>query len=91
LFSFDLRKTTMMKYIFFLAMAISLSPSLDAWNGYQDTLVPAYFYPGPLWDQMISAGAGIIIANPNSGPGSSYDPSYGTYINKTRKVPIDVS
>ena len=72
--------------VFCLAVAANA-----AWNGAQKTLVPAYFYPGPLWDQMITAGAGIVIANPNSGPGSSYDSMYGTYINKTRKASIDVS
>jgi hypothetical protein len=39
---------------------------------------------------MISAGAGIVIANPNNGPGSAFDRSYGTYINKTRAAKIDV-
>ncbi len=62
-----------------------------AWNGAQKTLVPAYFYPGTYWDNMISTGAGIIIANPNSGPGSSYDSNYNTYINKARNANIDVS
>jgi hypothetical protein len=46
--------------------------------------------PGALWDQMIQAGAGIIVANPNSGPGSQSDPMYATYIAKARNVPIDV-
>jgi len=69
----------------------ALAMTASAWNGVQKTLVPAYFYPGPLWDKMISAGAGMVIANPNSGPGSSYDSNYGNYINKTRKAKIDVS
>ena len=25
--------------------------SIVAWNGFQDTLVPAYFYPGSEWDK----------------------------------------
>ena len=90
-FLFSFVEETMMKQILFFGLAVCLSSlSIEAWNGFQDTLVPAYFYPGPLWDQMINVGAGIVIANPNSGPGTSFDPTYGLYINKTRKVPIDV-
>ena len=81
-----------MNLLAIIALAVTcLTPGIATWNGFQDTLVPAYFYPGAEWDKMIAAGAGIIIANPGSGPGASYDSNYGLYINKTRKVPIDVS
>ena len=40
---------------------------------------------------MISIGAGIIIANPNSGPGDEFDSEYEIYINKARDATIDVS
>ncbi|UCE39290.1 MAG: metallophosphoesterase [Thermoplasmata archaeon] len=37
--------------------------------------VPAYFSPGPLWDQAISdaPATAIMIMNPSNGPGSSFD------------------
>jgi hypothetical protein len=57
--------------IFNLAICLLLDP-VKSWSGYQSPLVPAYFEPGPLWDEMIEIGAGIIIANPNSGPGVNF-------------------
>ena len=73
-------------------LAICFTPLQAVWNGAQKTLVPAYFYPpSSYWDNMISTGAGIIIANPNSGPGTSFDSNYNTYINKARKANINVS
>ena len=81
----------MIKFIAIFSLTISLTSVLvESWSGYQSPLVPAYFYPGPLWDEMIEIGAGIIIANPNSGPGSSEDSLYKKYIDKARQVPIDV-
>jgi len=40
---------------------------------------------------MITIGAGIIVANPNSGPGTAFDSNYNMYINKARKAGINVS
>lgn len=44
-------------------------------------LIPAYFYPGVEWNQLISLASTYgsklrAIANPNSGPGISYDSNY---------------
>jgi len=51
-------------------------------------MVPLYIYPGTEWDKLISAKAahpqvpvGAII-NVNSGPGTAYSSTWGTYINK---------
>lgn len=42
-------------------------------------LLPAYFYPGPLWTQATSGtpdATDYLIMNPDSGPGMSSDPAY---------------
>lgn len=54
-------------------------------------MVPAYFYPGPLWTQLLTAPSGsIIIANPNSGPGASPDPNYVAVIGAAQNVGLIV-
>ena len=58
----------------------------------QKMFIPAYFYPGPLWDQAI-AGAPIVevmIMNPASGPGSSQDPNYVNAVNDAQAAGIKV-
>ncbi len=47
--------------------------------------------PGEIWDRMISVGAGIVIANPDSGPGASLDDNYVKYIQKARDAGIAVT
>lgn len=52
-------------------------------------LVPAYFYPGPLWDALaiessLAPGRLIAIANPGSGPGAVVDPNYTDAIGSVR-------
>ncbi|WP_256106543.1 spherulation-specific family 4 protein [Streptomyces sp. ODS05-4] len=44
--------------------------------------VPAYFYPGDLWTRMSRPGAraGLAVANPANGPGSSAIPAYAQTI-----------
>jgi hypothetical protein len=54
--------------------------------------VPAYFPPGPDWQRVI-AGAptvGIVIFNPNSGPGTATDPGYTSVIAQARAAGIVV-
>jgi len=50
----------------------------------QRQIVPAYFYPDDsanLWPAMCSAPSGsIAVANPDSGPGTAYDPAYAEVI-----------
>jgi hypothetical protein len=48
-------------------------------------LVPLYVYPGSVWDTIRTSASSVpiaVIANPNSGPGTSLDTTYATYINK---------
>lgn len=52
-------------------------------------MVPAYFYPGPLWISMNQAAAQVpltAIMNPNSGPGASKDPNYVSAVNALRNA-----
>ena len=58
----------------------------------QKMFIPAYFYPGPLWDQA-KAGAptvGTMIMNPASGPGASSNPDYVAAVNKAQAARIKV-
>jgi len=66
----------------------------DASNGHVLTsatvcggvLAPAYFYPGPHWQQLLSttpAGSAVIV-NPQSGPGSTSDPNYAAVVSQAR-------
>jgi hypothetical protein len=54
--------------------------------------VPAYFSPGPEWQRVI-AGAptvGLIVFNPNSGPGTATDPGYTQVIAQAQAAGITV-
>jgi hypothetical protein len=59
-------------------------------------IVPAYFDPGKLWDQMIAdkkAHPGVpfcIIANPNSGPGEAPEADYIRTIREAQDAGITV-
>jgi hypothetical protein len=58
----------------------------------QKLLIPAYFYPGPLWDQVI-AGAptvGAVVMNPDSGPGQAQNPDYVAAVDKAQTAGIQV-
>ena len=49
--------------------------------------VPAYFYPGTLWDNSVQPPATVkrtLILNPNSGPGTQQDPYYVDAVSKAR-------
>ena len=41
--------------------------------------VPAYYYPGPVWEQTLAAGPAVryLVVNPGDGPGVDVDPAYG--------------
>jgi hypothetical protein len=54
--------------------------------------VPAYFQPGSDWDRLIAAAptVGMIVFNPNSGPGSSTDAKYTAAIAKAQAAGIIV-
>jgi hypothetical protein len=55
-------------------------------------VVPAYFVPGPEWQRII-AGApavGMIVFNPDSGPGTATDPGYTQVIAQAQAAGITV-
>lgn len=54
--------------------------------------VPAYFYPGPDWQRLVAAAptVGMIIFNPQSGPGTAGDPQYTAAIGQARAAGIVV-
>ena len=52
-------------------------------------MVPAYFYPGPLWTSLNSAAARVpltAIMNANNGPGAAQDANYVAAVNSLRAV-----
>ena len=55
-------------------------------------VVPAYYTPGPDWDRIIAASdvVGMIIFNPNNGPGMTTDPAYMPAIAKAQAAGIRV-
>lgn len=74
-----------------LLLTALLVPSVAA-TFCQKMFIPAYFYPGPLWDQAI-AGAPIVeimVMNPNSGPGASQDQNYVNAVNNASNKGIKV-
>lgn len=58
----------------------------------QHELIPLYIYPGASWDTVKSEypGVGIIIANPASGPGTSVEANYKSYIFKMQQHGLKV-
>jgi Spherulation-specific family 4 len=58
----------------------------------QTVAIPAYFYPGAYWTAAMAAepGIGIMVANVNSGPGTSVDPNYSAAISQARAAGITV-
>lgn len=58
----------------------------------QKMFIPAYFYPGPLWNQAISDAptVGTMVMNPASGPGSSQNPDYVAAVNNAQAAGIKV-
>jgi hypothetical protein len=53
-------------------------------------VVPAYYAPGADWQRIIAASdvVGMIIFNPNNGPGMTMDPAYVSAIAKARTAGI---
>ena len=85
-------------YLAIAVLALLLIFSLVAVNAgkpapiCQKMLIPAYFYPGPLWDQAI-AGAPVVdvmVMNPASGPGVIQDPNYANAIDNSQAAGIKV-
>ncbi len=66
---------------FLFAMAIVVNAAATS------IMVPAYFYPGTLWNSMSNAATRvplIAIMNPNNGPDTSQNPDYVAAVNSLR-------
>ena len=52
----------------------------------QKMAIPTYFYPGPGWTRAEKGAptVGLVIINPNSGPGASKDPAYAAEVTRAR-------
>jgi len=56
-------------------------------------LVPLYVYPGSAWDELVAAASQVnivAIINPNSGPLSTVDSTYSTYMTKFANAGIEM-
>ncbi|MFE8979108.1 spherulation-specific family 4 protein [Streptomyces cyaneofuscatus] len=64
------------------------SPAAD----FQEVSVPAYFYPGDTWEQLLRGGpgTGMTIANPHNGPGDERDPRYTEVLERAEAAGMDV-
>jgi len=82
----------LMKCVWLSALlAVLLVPGAAA-TFCQKMFIPAYFYPGALWNQAI-AGAPIVdimVMNPASGPGTSQNSDYVTAVQNARNKGIKV-
>jgi hypothetical protein len=58
----------------------------------QKMLIPAYFYPGPLWTQAIAAAPIVdtMIMNPSSGPGNSQNQDYVNVVQQAQAAGITI-
>ncbi len=58
----------------------------------QRMFIPAYFYPGSLWNQATSGAptVEIMVMNPASGPGTSQDQNYVNAVNNSLAAGIKV-
>jgi len=56
-------------------------------------MVPLYVYPGADWDAVIAAASKakiLAIINPNSGPATSVDSSYTSYMTKLKNAGVEM-
>ncbi len=58
----------------------------------QHLAVPAYFYPGAPWTQLVASAptVGIAVMNPNSGPGTASNPDYVRTVHDAQQAGITV-
>lgn len=58
----------------------------------QKMFIPAYFYPGALWNQATAAAStvGTMVMNPASGPGLSQNTDYVAAVNNAKAAGIKV-
>ena len=66
------------------ACALSVAHAASDFN--QTILIPGYFYPGPLWEQVMRScpNGTVMIANPNNGPGDAIEQAYIDGIKKAQ-------
>ena len=56
-------------------------------------IVPAYFYPGPIWDTLLQSNEEVVsdvIINPDSGPGDQINDDYTKVVRQCKKRGIGV-
>jgi len=74
-----------------VATAVPVTPSTCSSKA--KIMVPLYVYPGAAWD-AVAAGASsvgtVAIINPNSGPASSPDSSYVSYMQKLSDAGVEM-
>lgn len=53
----------------------------------QQVAVPSYFYPGSIWNRLRQGAptVGLVIINPNSGPGSQVDEFYVSEVSLSKR------
>ncbi len=56
------------------------------------SILPAYFYPGATWQTALATAtsSSTIVVNPDSGPGSSFDPQYAQVIREARSKGVQL-
>lgn len=70
-----------------LALMILLASALAISAAPMGIMVPAYFYPGGLWNSMNFAASRVplvAIMNPNNGPDTTQNPDYVAAVNSLR-------
>src|SRR5688572_12572672 len=82
----------MRKILTFAVLTLAALASELSLAAQQQTIIPAYFYPGPLWDQAIAAGPTVstMIMNPASGPGSARNIDYVNVVTRAQAAGINV-
>ena|GEM_PF-6789564 len=68
------------------------SPTIPISAECQRVIVPAYFYPGDIWDRAIStlSKGDIAIFNPASGAGKEVNKDYSEMIRKAKRKDLDL-
>jgi len=73
--------------------ALFLFPTLSYSQSFcQSISIPAYFYPGPLWEKVINGRPSVntVIMNPENGPGQIKNPDYVEAIKNAQRTGISV-
>lgn len=70
---------------------INFAPKAEA-GLCQSISIPAYFYPGTYWTQATAAASrvGVMVMNPNSGPGTAINSDYVNAVKNAQAAGIKV-